>query len=79
MKFAAALCAPKKDPELWFPDATLAPYERRIAIQKAKSICKGCPVRAGCLQIALNADIQYGIWGGLTEKERRRLSQRQGQ
>jgi hypothetical protein len=49
------------------PDAALGPYRRRIATQKAKAICKGCPVRAACLQMALDADIQYGIWGGLTE------------
>jgi WhiB family redox-sensing transcriptional regulator len=79
MKFTAALCDPKKDPELWFPDATLGPYRRRIATQKAKAICKSCPVRAACLQMALDANIQYGIWGGLTEHERRLLSQRQGQ
>jgi WhiB family redox-sensing transcriptional regulator len=79
VRFAKVLCDPEKDPELWFPDATLGPYGRRIAVQKAKAICKGCPVRAACLQMALDADIQYGIWGGLTEHERRRLSQRQGQ
>jgi WhiB family transcriptional regulator, redox-sensing transcriptional regulator len=62
VRFAKVLCDPEKDPELWFPDATLGPYGRRIAVQKAKAICKGCPVRAACLQIALDADIQYRIW-----------------
>jgi WhiB family transcriptional regulator, redox-sensing transcriptional regulator len=79
VRFAKVLCDPEKDPDLWFPDTTLGSYGRRMAVQKAKAICKGCPVRAACLQMALDADIQYGIWGGLTEHERRRLKQRQGQ
>jgi WhiB family redox-sensing transcriptional regulator len=68
----------EKDPELWFPDATLGPNQRRNTIERAKTICRGCPSRAACLRMALDADIRHGIWGGLTERERRRLSQEPG-
>jgi WhiB family redox-sensing transcriptional regulator len=68
-----------QDPELWFPDATLGSEPRRIVIRRAKAICQDCPSRAACLQMALDAEIQHGIWGGLTERERRRLSRGPGQ
>ena len=54
------------DPELFFPrdgtDNTLA-----------KSICQTCPVRRQCLDYALETRQKYGIWGGMTEAQRRRL------
>ncbi|RYF56742.1 MAG: WhiB family transcriptional regulator [Comamonadaceae bacterium] len=43
-------------------------------VQAAKRICPGCEVRAECLQCALNSSERYGIWGGLTELERRELN-----
>ena len=46
---------------------TLGSKRRRIVIRRAKAICKGCPSGAACLQMALDADIQHGIGGGLTE------------
>jgi WhiB family transcriptional regulator, redox-sensing transcriptional regulator len=39
----------------------------------AKRICAGCPVTAECLAYALERDERFGIWGGLSERERRRL------
>ncbi|MFD8566838.1 WhiB family transcriptional regulator [Streptomyces sp. NPDC057694] len=42
----------------------------------AKSICKPCPVRTECLAHALDQRIQYGLWGGMTERERRALLRR---
>lgn len=39
----------------------------------AVSICEGCAVKRHCLQYALDHDIDFGIWGGLTERQRRRL------
>lgn len=50
----------------WFP-------EDRVGIneQRAKDICGTCPVRSECLEFALTTGQQYGIWGGLTEKQRR--------
>ena len=47
--------------------------ERELA---AKSICAGCPVRQPCLDYALSIDEPLGIWGGLNEYERRRISGR---
>jgi WhiB family redox-sensing transcriptional regulator len=58
-------------PELFFPTAESGPgYRAQVA--EAKAVCRRCPVRADCLAEAL-ARIPYGIAGGLTEHERRRL------
>ncbi len=55
------------DPEVFFPDR---PSDRALA---AKAICRGCPVRTQCLEFALSARLDHGVWGGLTEVERRSL------
>ena len=44
----------------------------------AKKICTGCDVRAECLSYALSNDERFGIWGGLSERERRRLKRLAG-
>ncbi len=41
--------------------------------KRAKSVCMGCPVRAQCLAEALDNRIEWGVWGGMTERERRQL------
>ncbi|MGB3954135.1 MAG: WhiB family transcriptional regulator [Brooklawnia sp.] len=41
--------------------------------KRAKTICMGCPVRAQCLAEALDNRIEWGVWGGMTERERRQL------
>lgn len=41
--------------------------------QKVKLLCSGCPVLAECLADALDNRIEFGVWGGMTERERRRL------
>ncbi|PWH06498.1 WhiB family transcriptional regulator [Brachybacterium endophyticum] len=41
--------------------------------QKIKTACQGCPVRMECLADALDNRIEFGVWGGMTERERRRL------
>lgn len=41
--------------------------------RKARVICQGCPVRAQCLAEALDNRIEWGIWGGMTERERRKI------
>lgn len=63
-----AACA-SADPEEWFP-------ERGEPAALAKRICNRCPVREECLEYALAAGEKYGIWGGTTERERRRLVRR---
>jgi WhiB family redox-sensing transcriptional regulator len=60
-----ALCA-QTDPEAFFP-------EKGGSTREAKRICSGCEVRAECLDYALAHDERFGIWGGLSERERRRL------
>jgi WhiB family redox-sensing transcriptional regulator len=63
-----ALCA-QTDPEAFFP-------EKGGSTRDAKRICAQCTVRAECLEYALKNDERFGIWGGLSERERRRLRRR---
>ena len=60
-----ALCA-QTDPEAFFP-------EKGGSTRDAKKICTTCEVKAQCLEYALQNDERFGIWGGLSERERRRL------
>ena len=53
------------------PDGELGP-QRELREQAAKAICAGCPVRRQCLECAMAAGIRDGLWGGLSEDERRR-------
>ena len=62
---ADALCA-QTDPEAFFP-------EKGGSTREAKRVCEGCEVRSECLDYALANDERFGIWGGLSERERRRL------
>ena len=48
-------------------------FVRGAEQNQAKSVCMGCPVRAECLAEALDDQINFGIWGGMTERERRTL------
>ena len=48
------------------------PGENNHYDPRAVTICRGCPVRERCLQFAMNNDIIYGIWGGLTPPQRQR-------
>ena len=41
--------------------------------KRARLVCQGCPVRSTCLAEALDNRIEWGVWGGMTERERRRL------
>ena len=54
------------DPDLFFP-------ERGASTREAKAVCKGCEVRGECLEYALAHGEKFGIWGGLSERERRRV------
>ena len=60
-----ALCA-QTDPEAFFP-------EKGGSTRDAKKVCAACNVRSQCLEYALSNDERFGIWGGLSERERRRL------
>jgi WhiB family redox-sensing transcriptional regulator len=59
------------EPDLFFPIGTTGPALRQI--DKAKRICKTCPVRDPCLHWALQSGEDSGIWGGTTGEERRAL------
>ena len=63
-----ALCA-QTDPEAFFP-------EKGGSTREAKRVCVSCDVRAECLEYALLHDERFGIWGGLSERERRKLKRR---
>ena len=63
-----ALCA-ETDPEAFFP-------EKGGSTREAKRICGRCEVKVECLEYALGHDERFGIWGGLSERERRKLKRR---
>lgn len=63
-----SLCA-QTDPEAFFP-------EKGGSTRDAKKICASCEVRIHCLEYALENDERFGIWGGLSERERRKLRKR---
>lgn len=65
---ADSLCA-QTDPEAFFP-------EKGGSTRDAKRICAACEVRTQCLEYALENDERFGIWGGLSERERRKLRKR---
>ena len=64
-----SLCA-QTDPEAFFP-------EKGGSTRDAKKICSSCEVRNQCLEYALLNDERFGIWGGLSERERRKLRKRE--
>ncbi|MBW3605380.1 MAG: WhiB family transcriptional regulator [Actinobacteria bacterium] len=54
------------DPDVFFP-------EKGGSTREAKRICAECTVRVECLEYALEHDERFGIWGGMSERERRKL------
>ena len=54
------------DPDLFFP-------ERGASTREAKEVCRACVVREECLEYAIVNGEKFGIWGGLSERERRRI------
>lgn len=60
-----AACA-GADPQPWFPT-------RGGSTIEARAVCAGCPVTGECLAYALRWDIRHGIWGGMSERQRRQL------
>jgi WhiB family transcriptional regulator, redox-sensing transcriptional regulator len=67
---AQGLCS-GTDPDLFFAVGA-------IEHKQAKRICRGCPVRQDCLAYAMDSPVDHGIWGGLTERERRRWRRQAG-
>ncbi|MEX1047375.1 MAG: WhiB family transcriptional regulator [Actinomycetota bacterium] len=61
----------EEDPELFFPIGTTGPAAEQV--DAAKAICMICPVRLDCLEWALATGQDAGVWGGMSEEERRAL------
>lgn len=55
------------------PDAL---FVQGAAQNRAKQVCRGCEIRTECLADALDGRIEFGVWGGMTERERRALLRR---
>ncbi|MBP2341076.1 WhiB family redox-sensing transcriptional regulator [Saccharothrix coeruleofusca] len=64
-----------EDPELHFPVGSSGPA--LLQIEDAKTVCRRCPVTADCLAWALESGQDHGVWGGLSEGERRALKRHQ--
>ena len=60
------------------PPATFFPSDG-VGVDRARKICRDCPVMATCLEYALDARIDHGVWGGCSERERRRILKRRRQ
>jgi len=63
--FARARCK-EMNPEIFFPSDG-------IGVQIAQRICAECPVTAECLEYALEGKVEHGVWGGASERQRRRI------
>ncbi|MFC6081611.1 WhiB family transcriptional regulator [Sphaerisporangium aureirubrum] len=62
------------DPELFFPIGNTGPA--LMQIEEAKQVCRSCPVVESCLKWAIESGQDAGVWGGLSEDERRALKRR---
>ncbi|MFW5416618.1 WhiB family transcriptional regulator [Nocardiopsis sp. CNT-189] len=63
-----------EDPELFFPIGDSGPA--LMQIEEAKEVCAACPVSSACLRWALETGQDGGVWGGMSEQERRSLRRR---
>jgi len=63
-----------EDPELFFPIGNTGPAI--LQIEEAKAVCRRCEVREQCLSWALESGQDHGVWGGMSEDERRALKRR---
>jgi len=57
------------------PPSTFFPSDG-VGVEMARRICAECPVKAPCLEYALQNRIDHGVWGGASERERRRIARR---
>jgi WhiB family transcriptional regulator, redox-sensing transcriptional regulator len=67
--WARAACRGTANRDIFFPTRNEGPN----GAEAAKSVCEGCPVRVECLEYALEAEEEFGVWGGTTPAERRRM------
>ena len=71
---AKAACLDVDDAELFFPVGSTGPAKRQI--ERAKAVCSTCDSRVDCLEFAFEHNLDHGVWGGLSENERRSLRSR---
>lgn len=64
-----------ENPDLFFPIGSTGPALAQT--ERAKAVCRECPVITACLEWALERNEQYGVWGGKGEEERRTLKRKQ--
>lgn len=69
-----AVCRDEPDPDLFFPIGKNGPA--LLQITEAKAVCRRCPVVADCLAWALETGQDHGVWGAMSEDERRALKRR---
>ena len=74
MDWRAEAACRDEDPELFFPLGDTGPA--LMQIEDAKSVCRACDVTTDCLSWALESGQEAGIWGGMSEAERRQLRRR---
>lgn len=70
-----AVCR-SEDPELFFPVGTSGPAV--LQVEQAKAVCRRCSVSDDCLKWALDTGQDAGVWGGMSEEERRAIQRRGG-
>ncbi len=63
-----------EDPDLFFPEGNTG--ASHLQIEKAKAVCRTCTVAETCLEWALESGQDYGVWGGMSEGERRVFKRR---
>ncbi len=63
-------CVDHPTPEIWFPTSAL---DDDVDTRRAKAICRSCPVQVECLEHAVRVNEEFGIWGGESERGRRRI------
>jgi WhiB family redox-sensing transcriptional regulator len=68
------ICRKSAEPDMWFTET--AGHALSATQKQAIEACGWCPVRAECLQFALDTDEQFGVWGGMTPSQRRKLKNR---
>lgn len=66
-----ARCAHVEDPDIFYP-------ERGQSVRAARELCFKCPVRQQCLEFAVEERIDYGVWGGMSKRERKRWALQNG-
>lgn len=68
--FPNAVCSDSLDPDFWFPENN---KQMKEDLPVLKIICGACPHQAACAEFAIKEDIQEGVWGGLSPRERTAL------